>query len=505
MHPMKKLFALLILSLATLVVRAALPEPDLIARIHFAGAQKLLLGKNSQMVSNTFCSAEAVALRQQTVSRLAPWLAGWLNANLGTSVTDGAAKLRPLFDDLQQAEWFLEAKTGAGGKVQAAIAIKLDAARAKVWQAGLKAYFPAATFQPSAGWLIFDSGNAGLKLAEVVAKKISAPPAECANLDVNWPRLAQWYPQLKHLGVPQTQLTVIAPDEDFRIQGKCLFPENLSLNLEPWQFPSNTLHQPFVSVTAVRGFANWLKGQGWAQDYKVTPEANQMFVWAMQQVPFQTFAAVPFANSADALAQLYARLNPQFEGKGSQPSTIMPIKLEKTTNEIVIQGVPFAAPFIRAIKETGGQQFLLAGAFPNTPRSKPLPPELFQRLAQKNLVLYHWEITAERLPLGLNLSQLGLLLSQCRQLEGESASMKWIQKTAPALGNSVTEVFQTGPAEMTFNRKAPGIFTAMELLALGNWLEAPDFPHCTLKLPPRPAKSKRPHAFPLTTPLPPAK
>lgn len=502
---MKKLFALLILSLAASAARAALPEPDLVARVHFAGLPKLLAGKNFQAVSNEFCSAEALALRKQAADRLSPWLAGWLNANLGTSVNGGAPQLRPLFDDLQQSEWFLEAKTGANGKVQAAIAIKLDASHAQRWQTGLKPYFPAATFQQSAGWLIFDSGNAGLKLGEVVAKKISAPPAECANLDVNWPRLAQWYPQLKSLGVPQTQFAVTAPDEDFRIQGKFLFPENLNLTVEPWQFPSNTLHQPFISLTAVRGFGNWLKGQDWAQDYKVTPAPNQMFVWAMQQVPFQTFAAVPFANSVDALGQLYARLKPMFESRGAQPGTLMPINLVKTNNEIVFQGVPFAAPFIRAIKETGGQQFLLAGAFPNTPRSKPLPPELFQRLAQKNLLLYHWEITAERLPLGLNVSQLGLLLSQRRQLDGESASMKWIQKTAPSLGNTVTEVFQAGPAEMTFNRKAPGFLTAFEMLALGNWLEAPDFPHWTTKLPPRPAKIKRPQAFPLTTPVTPAK
>jgi hypothetical protein len=224
----------------------------------------------------------------------------------------------------------------------------------------------------------------------------------------------------------------------------------------------------------------------------------------MQQVPFQSFAAVPFANSADALAQLYARLQPAFAAQSSQPTTLMPITPVMTNNEITFQGVPFAAPFIRAIKESGGQ-FLLAGAFPNTPRSKPLPPELFQRLAQKDLLFYHWEITAERLPLGLNLSQLGLLVSQRRQLEGESAAMKWIQQLHPTLGNTVTEVFQAGPAEMSFSRKAPGIFTAFELLALGNWLASPDFPHWTSKLPPRPAKIKRSKSFPLTTPLPPTK
>ena len=89
-----------------------------------------------------------------------------------------------------------------------------------------------------------------------------------------------------------------------------------------------------------------------------------------------------------------------------------------------------------------------------------------------------------------------------RQLGGASASLKWIQKITPKLGNSVTEIFQTGPAEMTFTRQAPGVFTAVELLALGNWLEAPDFPRCDLQLPPRPKNLKRLHPLPPALPTP---
>ena len=59
---MKKFYVLLILSLAAVGVRGALPEPDLIACIHFAGSQKLLIGKDSQLFCNAFSSAEALAL-----------------------------------------------------------------------------------------------------------------------------------------------------------------------------------------------------------------------------------------------------------------------------------------------------------------------------------------------------------------------------------------------------------------------------------------------------------
>ena len=46
------------------------------------------------------------------------------------------------------------------------------------------------------------------------------------------------------------------------------------------------------------------------------------------------------------------------------------------------------------------------------------------------------------------------------------------------LGNTVTEITQTAPNEWTFKRKAPGGLTALELVALANWLEATNFPCC---------------------------
>ncbi len=139
-----------------------------------------------------------------------------------------------------------------------------------------------------------------LKLGDRLAQKISAPPAGWLDLDVNWPRLAQWYPELKKLGLPETQFTVTAPDDDFRINGKFFFPENLSLNLENWRVPTNTVHQPFNSFTAVRGFAAWFQSQAWAQPYQITPAPNQLFVWSLPQMPFQTFAAIPVPDAGSA-------------------------------------------------------------------------------------------------------------------------------------------------------------------------------------------------------------
>jgi hypothetical protein len=486
MSRMKKLILFFMLPLAAVAVPAALPQPDLIAQMHFAGAQRISADRKSSAFTNEFCSAEALALRTQTADKLSVWLAGWLPGNVGTAVPDGAAKLRPLFDDLQTAEWFFEARAAVNSRPDAALAIKLDPARARFWQANLKAFFPAASFQSSGEWLVFDSGTGPQKIGDRLMQKMTAPQNGWFSADVSWPRLAQWYPKLKELGLPETQWCVTPADAHFRIEGKFFFPENLALNLEPWRVPTNTLSQPFVSFTAARGFAAWLAGQGWAQPLALQPPANQIFIWAASEGAFQTFAAVPVPDAAVALRQAYAQLNPAVTNASAQGKLILPVTLNLTTNGIAFRGLPFIAPYIQSLTEPAGQ-FLEAGGFLNPAKSRPLPPELFTGLAKPNLVFYHWEITAQRLGAKFELlpqfTQLGLMLTAHKQLAAESASFKWVRKIGPTLGNNVTEITQTGPAEMTFLRRAPGGLTAAELLALANWLEAANFPGCDLTLP----------------------
>ena len=480
---MKNLFLILTLALAAAGVRAALPSPDLVAQIHFAGAQKISAGKNFTAFTNEFCSDEALALRTQTADKLSVWLAGWLQANLNTTVTGGASKLRPLFDDLQSAEWFLESRAAAGGPAEVALAIKLDAARASLWPANLKPFFPAATFKSSGGWLIFESGTGAQKLGDALEQKISAPATNWLSVDVNWPRLGQWFPKLKELELPETAFEVSADAANLLIKGKFYFPENLALKLGAWQCPSNTVHQPLASFTAARGFGGWLKTKSWARQFGVPPSANQAFIWAMNGMAFQMFAAVPVANAASALKQFNAQVDPVVAERNAQYGFITPLTLTVTNGQTSLVGMPGMAPYVQAVREPGGE-FLFAGGFPNTVRRQPLPPELFQQLATPGLVYYHWENTADRIAPQSQLNQFLLMATRHKQLDGLSAPYKWVFKFAPGLSNTVTEVTQTAPDQFTFKRKAPGGLTAFEFLALANWLEATNFPGCNLDLPP---------------------
>ena len=73
---MKKLTAFFTLAMTVVAAHATLPQPDLIAQIYFAGAQKISAAANANAFANEFCSIQALALRTQTADKLSAFLAG---------------------------------------------------------------------------------------------------------------------------------------------------------------------------------------------------------------------------------------------------------------------------------------------------------------------------------------------------------------------------------------------------------------------------------------------
>jgi hypothetical protein len=508
MHPMKRFTIVLLSVFYVVIARATLPQPDLIAQLDFAGAAKIVAQPNFSAFTNEFCSAEAQAAANEVFDKLALVPDGSLRSKMSPGAINGAAQLRPLLDDLLKSEWHFEARDTAAGTPEYVLAIRLNDTRAQMWSKNLatvleswtgltisqgrsgtwqlKKHLPPNLLQFSrrGDWVVIDSGDDKLTLGDKVlaAAKAGLPATDTwFSADVNWPRLARSFPELKSWSLPEIQLMVSAPDSAFRLNGKLLFPENLPGSLPAWQLPTDIIHEPITSLTAVRGVASWLGSQPWAQPYEISPIPDQYFIWALGGGGFATYAAVPVPNSMDALKQVDTRLETLLNSHKSSNNLMQMFRVEMTNDTLHLGGVPFAGPYIQAIKGKSGQ-FLLAGAFPRPPFGQALPPALSQRLAAPNLVYYHWEITAERLPQLLQLSQLSLMMTGHRQLNAGSPVYKWIQKTGPKLGNTVTEVYQTAPDQMSFTRNAPGGLTAFELFALANWLEAPNFPGCDLRL-----------------------
>jgi hypothetical protein len=266
--------------------------------------------------------------------------------------------------------------------------------------------------------------------------------------------------------------------------------------LEKWRLPASSIRQPLVSFTAARGVAPWLARQPWMRPFEIQPPPDQLFIWAMARIPFETFAAEPVPDAKAALAQLNQRLSADNNSPGQFNSLF---KFTMTNNEISWRGLPFITPSVQAVREPAGD-FLVGGFFPNAGQTRPLPPELSAAMNSPNLVYYHWEVTGERLKELPQLSQLLLVLTRHEQVKVPSAAANWLDRIEPSLGSSVTEVTQTAPDELAFKRTAPGGLTAIELLALVDWLEAPQFPAFDLRLPPPRVRPGQKPFNPLSTP-----
>jgi hypothetical protein len=504
-------------TMAAIVTQASPPATNLMARVHFAGAEQISADTNAVAFTNLWCSPEAQALREQTLNKLSRAPYNWLKQKMSANLGDGAGQLRPLLDDLLGAEWFLQIRDATNGSPEFALAIRLDAGRAQLWQTNLENVLETWTvmsvekiqngwelkkhlppnlirFVRVGDWVVFGWGQDKLPLNDELVRRVLAEkrpaPAEKNNwltADLDWPRLARWWPSLSAVKLPETRCQAVGRDGNLHLDGRLIFPQPLAMTLEKWRLPTNTIHEPIVSFTAVRGIAPWLEKQNWAQPYEISPVPNQVFIWAMAQMPLQSFAAVPVPDGKKALGELEQKMSAHTNWQGH---FMMPITMVMTNDEISWRGLPFIAPNLQVLHEPAGD-VLLAGVFPNSPRSKPLPPELLMQLGRTNLVYYDWETTAARLKLLPQLTQLALMVTHHRQLDMQSAAGKWLDHVGPTLSNTVTEVTQTAPNELSFTRKAPGGFTAIELTALANWLEAPNFPGCDLRLPP--PKFKRPH------------
>lgn len=493
---------------------------DLIAQIHFAGAEKISADTNSVAFTNLFCSPEAQALRDQTLNKLARAPYQFLQKRMMAGASGETARLRPLLDDLLQAEWFLQIRDATNGSPEFALAVRLDENRAQFWRTNLanvlelwtklsvkkihggwemKKHVPPdlIRFVCAGDWIVLGCGQDELPLNDEIVRRVRTGklPASVAknnwlSADLNWPRLARWIAPLEKFDLPETQLQVVGRAGKFHLNGKFIFQHPLDLPLEKWRIPTNTIHEPFDSFTAVRGFAPWLEKQKWAQRFRIEPVPDQLFVWALSQIPFQTFAAAPVPDATNAIRQLGEKLS-AIAGTNFQNAVFGLCELTTNDNEIALRGFPFISPFVKNVREPSGD-FLLAGLFPNSPDSGPLPPELFTTLAPTNLVFYHWEITAERLLEVRPLSQFALMLAQRNQLNGKSAAAKWLDRIGPTLGNTVTTVTQTAPDELTFTRKAPGGLVAVEFVALANWLESTNFPLEGFQLPALPKTNSLP-------------
>ena len=109
--------------------------------------------------------------------------------------------------------------------------------------------------------------------------------------------------------------------------------------------------------------------------------------------------------------------------------------------------------------------------------NNPPPAELFaQFLGRKDLIYYDWEITQDGVLHARQMWQLLDILQHRNFPPDDAPTVKWLAEAGPLLGNTISEVSQSGPKELTLIRKSHIGLTGFEILALTRWFDSPGFP-----------------------------
>lgn len=460
--------------------KPAKPASELLLRWHFIGANQLTGNTNAARLKQIWALPASVKLREQAFQQLAGAVPRLLSLSVQT--TNAAGVFHPLLDDLVRSESVFELHEGPGGAAVWALAVALDDQRAALWQTNTSSQ-SGASLQRSGSWTLFASSENAAPAARMLQdiKQRGRPAPALSNdwleVEADLPRLARKFSWPALVEWPRARLAVNGKDDYLRSNVRMHFTKPLSLSLDPWLIPTNIIHDPVISFTAVRGLAAWLKEQPWFRGMEIQPTPNQAFLWAQSPVPTQTFFALP---APDAGRQMERSIPALMQRWNTNLAAHQRGELIRGTNQTELiwarVPVPLAGPFLRAAPDAQGG-YLLGGLFPPVPSTSPLPRELLQQVGDRtNLLYYDWEVTEPRLMQWHQMFQLSSMLLNKMPDLSMGAGQQWLVAAAPHLGNSVTEVTVNSPQELLLARKSHLGFTGIELALLARWLEGAAMP-----------------------------
>ena len=271
--------------------------------------------------------------------------------------------------------------------------------------------------------------------------------------------------------------TVTGESGNVVTRAKFNFSRPLDVRLSPWEIPTNLIHQPLSSFTAVRGLAGWLAALPVWQKLQLAPPPDQAFVWTLPNMPLQTYFAAPLPAAGSQLSQLAARLmqnaNPWLETNGEG-------FFQWATNSpgLVWNGAFLLSPYLKPVI-VNQHDYVLGGLYPFAEGDPSPPPAQFLRviLGTPNLVYYQFEQTDVKVDADLFITQLFRVVFHKPQLPSKAAATVWLKNVEPLLGGSTTLVTQSGAQQLDFTRTSTLGLTAFDLHLLADWLESPQFPH----------------------------
>jgi hypothetical protein len=487
-------------------VAAPAPAPVPLLSWHFAGTQALQGNTNGLALREILAQASTRQVVEASMEHLARAPERLFATELRTGQPVPATLIRPLLDDALRHESWGALQSVADQVTELTLAARLDETASARWEknwqavvAALGAPKPVALRgKPGAGWeahwsggstvsRFFRDGNVSfislgrtpLHTDAAVASRVrsgsrggndwltvEADPAGLAHL-LHVPATPDW---------PQVRLSVAGQGQYLRSQARLEFAAPLHLKLDPWRVPTNTISDPIISFTAVRGLQDWLAARGEIRRLGV-PAPNQAFGWARAQIPFATFFAWPWPGASNQLPTLATHL-PAVATNWFPHINVGQITYETNFHRAAWVRLPILVPFIVPAGPPE-EDFVLAGLFPITAPHRPVPAELIDQLgASPNLVYYDWEITEGRVEGWRNLAAIHGMLSGYEPPPTNSLALLWLADTNVTrfLGNSVTTVSVVSPKELLATRTSSAGLTGFELTLLRRWLDDPEFP-----------------------------
>lgn len=490
-------------------------------RHHFVGMSQVAKGTNATKLKEVWALKASADFRQQVLDKLAGAPREFWRKQLATNAPEQKEVVRPLLDDLVANESILEIK-GPSTRAEGFLAIRLPKDRVGVWNTNLwklvQNWKPGTTEQLQVGqqkgwgfkrpdggmaqiyfvgdWVLVGVGPDKLTLLpgylDKAAKTGRPVPAlaesNLIEMDVDFSHLRSWFPFLSMFQMPPTHIDVIGKGEYLRTEAKFKFSEKIPWKPEEWKIPTGSISEPLASFTIGQGIAPLLpdvKGLGLLG---VKNYPNQFCLWSLATVHFVNFFGVPMDNALNVVQQVGPHLTNLITAYLPQPIGQVAMSTNKT--EVAWGGLPAILPFVRAVQDHG-TDYLIGGSFPLLKKTNTPPPaELFSQFAgRKNLMYYDWELTQQTMTHARQIWQQIDMLYQRTFLNTNAPSVQWAMSTEPLLGNTITEVTQTGPNELSLTRKSHLGFTGFEIVMLTRWMDSSLFPF-NYQAPERPKRTR---------------
>jgi len=468
---------------------------------HCAGGAQLTGNTNLPTLQKALALPSAAPVRELVLARISGLLAGSFQCGTNSSA---ALLLEPLLSDVLQTESLGSFGGSATNPLNFVLALRLDAKRAQLWQDNLGKAFggPGEKFAteefngwrwnrgasdsfwivPARDWLLVGRGNEFLPVQAEYLRQVKlhgcpAPPLTdyWLEADVDWARLAAWFPDWSQLLKPaRIKVSVAGENDTLRLTARVVYPEAMPWKSGSWQMPADLVQGPIISFTAGQDVAAFLNLGPAFSRLDGHPLTNQFYVWALSGMPFLTYMAWPMVNASNVLEKLSTEASAAFN-PGLKRFNGTELLWVANQRKLVLSHLRVMSPTLEAVQDKT-VEFSLLSLFPLMRANKPAPDELWKQIkGRTNLVYYDWELTGSRLQIW---RLLGRMLLTRRHVptddEAEASRIedKWLGELGVLAGNTITEITRVAPNELSVVRNAPVGFTGIEMFLLSDWLSA---------------------------------